>query len=236
MTQKVLITGANKGLGFETGRQLGNKGWTILLGARDEVRGTEAVKTLQQKGINAEWIKIDFNDLTTIHEAAKYVENNHADLNVLINNAGISGNMEASPLDVDIEELKTVTEVNVYGNFEMVKSFTPILARNKGRILNLTIPTKPSNFFHPFSYMTTKTALNSMIKLFAKYFKKHKISVEIFGVMPGGITTDLNNNQIGFLMRTVNEGAQSIVNVIMDKRNHNGKILIRLRPFKIFKK
>ncbi|MEJ7170180.1 SDR family oxidoreductase, partial [Staphylococcus epidermidis] len=81
-----------------------------------------------QKGINAEWIKIDFNDLTTIHEAAKYVENNHADLNVLINNAGISGNMEASPLDVDIEELKTVTEVNVYGNFEMVKSFTPILA------------------------------------------------------------------------------------------------------------
>ncbi|MGT9231128.1 SDR family NAD(P)-dependent oxidoreductase, partial [Enterococcus faecalis] len=82
----------------------------------------------------------------------------------------------------------------------------------------------------------TKTALNSMIKLFAKYFKKHKISVEIFGVMPGGITTDLNNNQKGFLMRTVNEGAQSIVNVIMDKRNHNGKILIRLRPFKIFKK
>ncbi|WP_208458510.1 hypothetical protein, partial [Burkholderia vietnamiensis] len=65
--------------------------------------------------------------------------------------------------------------------------------------------------------------------------KKNKIPVEIFGVMPGGITTDLNNHQKGFLMRSVNEGAQSIVKVLTDNHNHNGKILLRLMPFKIFK-
>lgn len=75
-----------------------------------------------------------------------------------------------------------------------------------------------------------------MIKLFARQFKKSKIPVEIFGIMPGGVTTDLNNHQKGLLMRTVSEAAQSIVKVVTDNRNHNGKILLRVTPFKLFKK
>ncbi|PTF13724.1 SDR family NAD(P)-dependent oxidoreductase [Staphylococcus devriesei] len=236
MGQKVLITGANKGIGFETAKQLGAKGWTILLGARNEQRGMAAVEALQQQGITAEWIKIDLTDTNTIHAAADDIKANHSDVKLLINNAGISGDMDASALDVDVEELKALADVNFLGNFEMIKTFTPILAPNKVRIVNLTIPLKPSVFFHPFSYIATKAPLNAMIKLFARDFKKNNIPVEIFGVMPGGVTTDLNKNMKGFYMRSVNEATQSIAKVATDKHNHNGKILLRVLPFKLFKK
>lgn len=236
MGKKVLITGANKGIGFETARKLGQQGWHVLLGARNKQRGLEAVSLLQQEGITVEWIHIDLNDLDTIHEAAHDIISNHSDMSVLINNAGISGNMEASPLEVTAEELKTLTEVNILGNFEMIKAFVPILTTNKGTILNLTIPSNPSRLFHPFSYTATKASLNSMIKLFAKYFKKHRVPINIFGLMPGGITTDLNNNMKGFYMRTVDEGAQTVVNVLTNKHNYNGKIIYRFTPFSLFKK
>lgn len=236
MVNKVLITGANKGIGFETAKQLGEKGWFVLLGARNEQRGMEAVKKLQIDGIDAEWLNIDLNDLETIHSAADYVSKNHSDLNALVNNAGIPGNMSTDPLDVPLEELRELTEVNFFGNFEMIKTFTPLLAKNNGRILNVTIPSKPSIFIDAFSYTATKAALNAMIKLFARDFKKKKLPVEIFGVTPGGITTDLNNRQKGPLMRTAQEGGASIANALTDHRRHQGKILIRITPFQLFRK
>lgn len=236
VTNKALITGANKGIGFEIARQLGQKGWSILLGARSEKRGLEAVEKLRSEGIVVEWIQIDLNKFETIYNAADYVNNHHSDLNALVNNAGIPGNMPAAPLDVPIEELRELTEVNFFGNFEMIKTFTPVLEKNTGRILNVTIPSKPSVFIDAFSYTATKAGLNAMIKLFARDFKKKKIPVEIFGLTPGGITTDLNNNQTGPFMRTAKEGAASIVNVITDHRNHQGKILIRITPFNLFRK
>lgn len=109
MSKKVLITGANKGIGFETARQLGQQGWYILLGARNEQRGMEAVNTLQREGINVEWVRIDLNHAETIDSAAQYIRAHHSDINVLINNAGVSGNMQAKPLDVDVDELRSLT-------------------------------------------------------------------------------------------------------------------------------
>ncbi|MBO1198892.1 SDR family NAD(P)-dependent oxidoreductase [Staphylococcus simiae] len=236
MVQKVLITGGNKGIGFESARKLGKLGWHILLGARNEQRGTAAVEKLEQEGITAEWIHIDLNDLATIHAAAQYVTEHHTDLNVLINNAGIPGKMDATPLEVTADELKSVIDVNIIGNFEMIKTFTPILAVNKGTILNLTIPSKSSHFFHPFSYTASKSSLNSMIRMFGQYYKKKHIPINIFGLMPGGITTDLNNHMKGFYMRTVDQGAQTVVNVLTDKRNYNGKVIFRFTPFTLFNK
>lgn len=64
---------------------------------------------------------------------------------------------QAKPLNVDVDELRSLTEVNFFGNFQMIKAFTPILARNKGRIVNLTIPLKPTSFFEPFSYIAAST-------------------------------------------------------------------------------
>lgn len=225
MTNKVLISGANKGIGFETAHQLGQQGWSILLGARNEERGLAAVKDLKAGGVNAEWIKLDLNDVSTIHAAAIYIKANHADLNVLINNAGIPGDMHKSALDFTLDELREVFDVNFFGNFEMIKTFTPILTANNGRILNLCIPTVANDFFAPFAYMTSKASLNSMIAAFGAYYTKNNIPVEIFGVMPGGITTDLNGNRTGPFMKTLPQGGKIIVNLLTDGKHHQGKVL-----------
>jgi len=225
MTNKVFISGANKGIGFETARQLGQQGWSILLGARSEERGLAAVEELNAVGVNAEWIKVDLNDVPTIHAAAEYIQVNHADLNVLINNAGIPGDMHKGALDFTSVELREVFDVNFFGNFEMIKAFTPILAPNNGRILNLTIPTVAKDFFSPFAYMTSKAPLNAMIGAFGLYYTKNNISVEIFGVMPGGVTTDLNGNMTGPFMKTLAQGGKVIVDLLTNGKYYQGKVL-----------
>ena len=101
MSETVLITGANKGIGFEIARQLGQKGWTILLGARNKERGLAAVNKLQAVGVTVELVMIDLNDLETIHAAADKIANVHPELKVLVNNAGIPGDMEAKPLETN---------------------------------------------------------------------------------------------------------------------------------------
>ncbi|QAS69316.1 SDR family NAD(P)-dependent oxidoreductase [Oenococcus sicerae] len=228
MTKSVLITGANKGIGFETAKQMGKKGWTVLIGARNEGRGKEAVHRLQAEGITAQWLRIDLNDTSSIHEAARYLAEHYPKLDGLINNAGISGNMQRNPLELASSELEELAKVNFLGNFEMIKSFTPLLSRNHGRILNVTIPSTPIGSFNPLGYLASKASLNSMIKSFAMYYKKHEISVEIFGVILGGISTDLNKHQSGLLIRTVQEGGGSIAKAMMDRHHHQGKIIIRM--------
>lgn len=180
---------------------------------------------LHALNITVEWVQIDLNDLTTIQAAAQQVAQNHPELSVLVNNAGIAGNMAAAPLAVSVAELQDTLAVNVMGNFAMIKAFTPILRHNHGRIVNLTIPDNFVTFFHPFSCLTSKAGLNRMIKMVGLSFKRQRIPVEIFGVMPGGVSTDLNQHLKNPLMRSVTDGAGAVVKVINDQHNHQGKIV-----------
>lgn len=236
MSETVLITGANKGIGFEIARQLGHKGWTILLGARNKERGLAAVQKLQAAGITVEWVPIDLNDLATIQAAADKIAKVHPELKVLVNNAGIPGDMDAEPLETNTADLKATLDVNVTGNFELIKAFTPILQRNHGRIVNMTIPASGNRFFHPFAYCVSKSALNQMITMFGNSFKAQHIPVEIFGVVPGGVTTDLNNHMDNRFMRSVEDGAGSVVKLILDNHSHQGKIVVRFGGLKLVKK
>lgn len=236
MSQTVLITGANKGIGFEIARQLGQKGWTILLGARNKERGLAAVQRLQTAGVTVEWVPIDLNDLESIHAAADKIANVHPELKVLVNNAGIPGDMNAEPLDTETTDLQATLDVNVTGNFELIKSFTPILQQNHGRIVNMTIPATGNRFFHPFAYCVSKSALNQMTMMFGNSFKAQHIPVEIFGAVPGGVTTDLNNHMDNRFMRSVEDGAGSVVKLISDHHNHQGKTVVRFGGLKLVKK
>lgn len=229
MTKKVLITGANRGIGFETARQLGKQGWYILLGSRNQQRGRDAIAKLNAQGIySVELIPIDLNNINSIDDAAKYIQENHPDLNAVINNAGISGDMAKRPLDFTATEISELVKVNVEGNFQMIKKFTPILANNHGKILNLTIPLMITKFFKPFGYMTSKAALNTMIKSIDYDFKQNNVPVEVYGIMPGGVSTDLNGHMGGWMMHTVEEGGQIVATALTDPRNHQGKILNRM--------
>jgi NAD(P)-dependent dehydrogenase (short-subunit alcohol dehydrogenase family) len=226
MTKKVLVTGANKGIGFEIARQLGHLGYSILLGARNETRGLNAVEALKNEGIESvEWIKIDYNDVETINAAAQLVQDKHSDLSILINNAGIPGDMQKPGYEFELSELREVVEVNVFGNFAMIKAFLPILTKNSGRIVNLTIPIGSNPYWHPFTYTTSKAALNVMIQSLGISFEQNNIPVEIFGVMPGGTTTDLNNNATGPFMKSVSEGGKVIVDLLLDGKNYQGCVV-----------
>ncbi|AQY51789.1 carbonyl reductase [Listeria weihenstephanensis FSL R9-0317] len=225
MTKKVFITGANKGIGKEIAYQMGKNGWTVLIGARDESRGIAAADELKAKGIDATYVNVDLQSHETITAAANTIKSQHADLTMLINNAGIPGDMRKPGYEFTVDELRPVVETNVFGTFDLTQQLLPVLEANSGRILNMTIPIGMSDFFNPFAYKTSKAALNAMTQSFAQNFMQAGKAVEIFGIMPGGVTTDLNDNMTGDFMKTVPEAGKLITDIIFDGINHNGEII-----------
>ena len=116
--QKIaLITGANKGLGFETARQLGRQNIKVLVGARDETRGQAATDKLRAEGCAAQFVLLDVSDAQTHEAAVKYVEENYGKLDILVNNAGIVlESMGAQPSDVSLETLRKTFDTASWHN------------------------------------------------------------------------------------------------------------------------
>src|SRR5258708_24314577 len=133
------ITGANKGIGFETARQLGEQGVIVLAGARDRVRGDEAARTLQAEGIEASAVHLDVTDQATIEAAASYIDETYGRLDILVNNAGISlpeGRVVPSVLDIEV--FRKMYDTNVFGVFAVTKAMLLLLRRSEaGRIVNM---------------------------------------------------------------------------------------------------
>ena len=227
MTKKVFITGANKGIGKQIAYEMGKSGWIILVGARDEGRGVSAAEELRRAGIDAVYINIDLQKQDSIQAAAKTIKSQHSDLAMLINNAAIPGDMKKPGYDFNLGELREVMETNVFGTFELTRLLLPVLEKNSGRIVNITIPIGMTDRFNPFAYKTSKAALNVMTQTLAQNFRNAGKPLEIFGIMPGGTTTDLNGNSTGPHMQTVQQAGKLITDIILDGKNHNGEVLLR---------
>ena len=116
-------------------------------------------------------------------------------------------------------------ETNVFGPFELTRQLLPTLEKNGGRIVNITIPIGAAAFFNPFSYKASKAALNTMTQSLGQNFKQAGKSLEIFAIMPGGTTTDLNGNSTGPHMKTAREAGKLITDIILDGKNHNGQVI-----------
>jgi len=138
-TKTVLITGANKGIGFEVARQLGNKGFKVLLGSRDEELGRKAEAVLKNEGVDTVFLLLDVTNQDTINNAVGLIEHEYGYLDVLINNAGIFMDNGASPSQLEPSVLKETFETNFFGIFAMIKAMIPLLKKStEGRIVNVS--------------------------------------------------------------------------------------------------
>jgi NAD(P)-dependent dehydrogenase (short-subunit alcohol dehydrogenase family) len=209
-----LITGANKGIGYETARLLGERGMTVLVGSRDEARGKEAADRLRAAGIDAHAVTIDVTDADSVARAAESISAEFAALDVLVNNAGIAeGAADGQASSDTVETMRRVYETNVFGVVAVTNAMLPLLRRAPGaRIVNVSSevgsmtaqsnPDSPLWQMRSTPYPSSKAALNMVTVLYAKELAGHGIKVN--AANPGYCATDLN----GFAgFRTAEQGA-----------------------------
>jgi NAD(P)-dependent dehydrogenase (short-subunit alcohol dehydrogenase family) len=203
--KSVFITGANKSIGFETARQLLQKGYYVYLGSRELNNGQEAVENLKAGGLNnVEVIQIDVSDQESVNAARAEIGKRTEVLDVLINNAGISGGRPQTALTASIETFKRVYETNVYGVVRVTQAFIDLLKRSpEARIVNvsssqgsLTLASDPSSKYYHYKgavYQSSKSALN--MYTIALAYELRDTPFRVNAVDPGFTKTDFNEHR-----------------------------------------
>jgi NAD(P)-dependent dehydrogenase (short-subunit alcohol dehydrogenase family) len=222
----VLVTGANKGIGFGIAKHLGLSGWQVVIGARDEQRAERAVNELRAQGIDVlGWVNIELKDLGGIDRAAKEISEKYAGLSLLVNNAGIPGDMSVDSEHTEISVIRETLDVNFVGTFALTKALIPLIAKNGGRIANVTVPSEVSPYWHPLAYVASKAAQNAMMGVMAIEFEQSGTPVETFSVHPGPTTTDLNGNMSLPGFHDIETVGQKFAELINDGQNHQGAFI-----------
>ena len=227
MKQKIaFITGANKGIGFGIAKHLGKSGWQVVIGARDEQRANKAISELKSAGVDVlGWVNIELRDLDSIEQAAKEINEKYAGLTLLVNNAGIPGDMSVNSEHTELSDIKETLDVNFIGTFALTKALIPLLTKNEGRIANVTVPSEISPYWHPLAYVASKAAQNAMMGVMAIEFQQSNTPVEVFSVHPGPTTTDLNGNMALPGFHDIETVGQKFAELINDGKNHQGEFI-----------
>ncbi|MGC5290501.1 SDR family oxidoreductase [Micromonospora sp. DT231] len=213
-TTIALVTGANKGIGYEIAAGLGALGWSVGVGARDDTRREAAVETLRVAGVDAFGVPLDVTDEASVAAAVRLVEKRAGGLDVLVNNAGVTGGAPQEPTTVDLAAVRTAVETNVIGVIRVTNAMLPLLRRSSSpRIVNMSSGvgslTRQSNSTDELTtgplavaYAPSKTFLNAVTVQYAKELRDTKIRIN--AACPGFVATDLN----GFRgIRTPQQGA-----------------------------
>lgn len=230
--KKVFITGANKGIGFATAKQLLEKGFYVYLGCRNQERGSEALEQLKSEGlINCKVISIDITDDKSVKDARISLGKETERLDVLINNVGITGGMPQDALSATVAEFENVLNTNLYGTLRVVQSFTDLLEKSEephlinisSSIGSLTLHSdmnwkyyENANLF--MVYAVSKAALNMYSVSLGNQLPKFRVHL----IDPGFIKTDLTNNQG---TGTADEAASTIVHTILNKNIPSKKFI-----------
>jgi len=183
-----LVTGANKGIGFEVARQLGQAGHRVLLGARDVSRGQQAATILQAEGLDVRYIALDLSDPASLTAAATDIEANEGRLDVLVNNAGISLQGDGLPGTADLAVVRQIFETNFFGAVAVTQALLPLLKKSRaGRVVNVSSglgsitlnndPTWDYAAVKLLGYNGSKAAMNMFTVLLAAELKEHGIKV-----------------------------------------------------------
>ena len=212
-----LITGANKGIGFEVARQLGAQGITVLVGARNPQLGEAATSKLRAQGADAHFVELDVSKPETIANAAEQIRAQYGKVDILVNNAGVVAKGDGPPGVADPDAVSQVLEINFFGVLAVTQAILP-LVRNatSGRIVmvssglgSLTWNADPNWSFaaiKPLGYNGSKAILNMMTVQLAWELRDTQIKVNT--VNPGYTATDINGNSG---TQTIEEGAAETV-------------------------
>lgn len=217
-----LVTGANKGIGYETALQLGREGCHVLLGARDPARGNDAAEKLRSEEIDVTSLTLDVTDPASVRAAAQHIEKSFGRLDILVNNAGTGAELDGPVSSADLTEVRRIFDTNLLGALEVTQAMLPLLRRAPAaRIVNvssglgsLARHTDPDWDFAKvlmIGYNGSKAALNMATVLLAKELAGTAIKVN--SVAPGFTATDLNGGGPG--SQSAAEGAQASVSAAL---------------------
>lgn len=210
-----VVTGANRGIGFETCRQLARRGMTVVLAARDEARGRAAADSLRREGLDVEFIRLDVSDAGSVAEFARSVGGRHGRVDVLVNNAGImlekhDASGFPTVFEARIETLRETMETNVYGALRVVQALRPLLPdRGDGaRIINVSSGMGQLTDMNGgyAGYRLSKAGLNALTRILADELKGTAIRVN--SICPGWVKTEMGGEGAH---RSTEQGADTIV-------------------------
>lgn len=208
MTQQIaLVTGANRGLGFEVCRQLGQQGLTVVLTSRDEAKGQAAAETLQKEGLDIHYRPLDAADFGSIAAIPAYLQTTFGRLDVLVNNAAILYDTWQRAIDVDLAVVQQVLDTNTLGAWRLAQVCIPLMRANGyGRIVNVSSESGSLTSMGGGTpaYSLSKAALNAVTRLLAGELRGSGILVN--SVCPGWVATDMGGGG-----RPIPEGARGIV-------------------------
>ena len=210
----ILVTGGNKGIGFEICRQLARGGHHVILSARSAERGEKAVKALAAEGLKVDFLLLDTGDDSSIQRAARELKQRIKALHVLINNAAILNDWQGSVLNTNAADLRETLNINTVGPVILTLALLPLLEAGKpARVINVSSQLgSVQNMTDGWaSYGISKAALNAATRKLAQALKGRGISVN--AASPGWVKTEMGTDSAPL---SVEHGAQNIIRIITD--------------------
>jgi NAD(P)-dependent dehydrogenase (short-subunit alcohol dehydrogenase family) len=203
-----LVTGANRGIGLEVCRQLAQRGYVAVLGARDRARGERAAADLRDDGLDVRPCQLDVSDPGSVRTAAAWIEEELGRLDAVVNNAAILYDTWQRGVDADLDEVREALDTNLLGAWRVVQATLSLLRRSPaGRIVNVSSGAGALNDMGGGvpAYRTSKAALNALTRILAAELRSDRILVN--AICPGWVATDMG----GGGGRPVADGAAGIV-------------------------
>jgi NAD(P)-dependent dehydrogenase (short-subunit alcohol dehydrogenase family) len=204
-----VVSGANRGIGFETCRQLSQLGFLTILTSRDENKGKAAVELLLQEGGDLIYHQLDVADLNSITRLASYLKENFDRCDILINNAGVFLDRGKSVFDVPLEVLQETLEINFIGALSMCRAFAPFMRVHQyGRIVNVSsgMGSIANMAGYSAAYKLSKLVMNAMTRIMADEIKE--INIKVNTMAPGWVRTDMGGPSAP---RSLAQGADTII-------------------------